>query len=676
MQCIQQKDPMKLINLLFVLCLPLSLVATSAPAPGRPIAPYLLNLYDRMVKLIHQSPTITPYVRQLVEDAIRRLHTVGAPQGDALRSLMEERAAEEKKQEAAVALQPESEPAVQPAQPQTIPIVMSTLVRGRGEELNLADNEPLTHETYNEILQRQQEHGDPMIIARVVTYDKAGKMLIHYYDAYSFNVWRFGNNYPLKGKIGVVHPSNPINNLNISGDILYFSYDPNHPTRGFQLAFSETDFRNNPETRLVVDEYQNMSEARKKEARERRLGEWVSAPRSQVQEVLLPPMQPARARPAPAQPQAAIPQLTLPRGVPRNRRIGTLLASINRSTVAPDKRAAKTLSLGKIYYAGEGVPKNYALASQIFEHIQRERSGGYWQQAQELLGEIYYTGGFGVEQDYPRAARYFQSVIDNPDPANSWNALQKARFFLGTMYLYGHGVQRDVPRALGYWESVSAQGVDWVSQARAELSLGNYYLNLGDPESLRRAQNYFDKVLRHPLIPNDLPAEARYGLGLVYDKQQNYGHAVMYLEAAVNSNELSSAKLAQARYLLGNIFYNGGHGVIQDFGLARRYLAPIADRPDVKLLLGNIYMRGGPGVLQDFVFAWDYYNQIVTDPNANPQLRKQAEQNIADMEAAAVRTRERKVKAEEEEQRRLLAKRQLWGEEEEPSKRIKKEEPE
>ncbi len=612
---------MKLLKLMLILCMPLSSTATSAP-PVRSPAPHLLRLYDQMIERIDLASAIDAALRKDAEDLIRRLHSVGAPQGDSLRELLEERDAEDKKKEAAMV---QTEVPVAPAvQPITIPIRVSTLTRGRPEEINLADSEPLSHETYGDILQRQKEHGDPMIIARVVTYDAAGKLFVHYYDAYFFNEWRFGKNYPLTGTLAVVHPTNPINMLPISGEIQYFIYDPSQAAQGFQYAFSESDFRMNPETRLVIDEHQNINEARKKEAHERSLGEWVPAPQPQVQEVLLPQLQP-QAQPAPAQPRAA-PWLTISRYIGRTPTIKGLLTSINRRTISPHTRAAKLLELGRIYYEGDCVPKNFTVARQILERIRPEDNPATWHEAQYILGETYYK-----QQDYVRAAQYWQAV----DVAQLSETIRgRACFLLGEMYMDGRGVQQDVPKAIRYWKQAAAQELNYVSQSHAALKLGQYFLRLRDAESLAEAEHYFTIVLGNFFSGEpEWRAEAYRGLGEIYYELQNYRRAIWYFEQALNYPHAASEG-AKAQVRLGEIYYLDGHGIVQDFAKAKHY-----------------------------------FEQVVADPQADQNIRIDAERFLKEI-------KEKKANAEKEEEQQRISVKRPAAEEEEPAKRIKKEEPE
>lgn len=250
-----------------------SITASSVPAKALP--PILMARYARVQRKLSTAETLNPILRAEAEDAIKMLpkdSEQAKELTDLLRKLEKEGAAAVEQpqpkpipqsiQPAPVAEAPKEEPKAEAAKvaERTIPI------GGRKKEsINLDDTESISGETFGEILDRQKEHGDPMIIAQVLTFDpQTGVHDVHYYDAYSFNTWRFGNNYPLSGNLTIVHPNNPNNNLPLQGDVQYFIYDPKKPELGFQHAFSETAFKDNPELRLKIDENQNVDPARKR----------------------------------------------------------------------------------------------------------------------------------------------------------------------------------------------------------------------------------------------------------------------------------------------------------------------------------------------------------------------------------------------------------------------------
>lgn len=114
------------------------------------------------------------------------------------------------------------------------------------ELLNLNEIEALSCETFQELLDAQIKHHDPLVVARVITDDKNdGSHHVHYFDADMFNRYRYGG-YPLTdAKLAApTKPNNPLNRQAIK-QIQYFAYTPESPERGLIYLFTDTDFSHN-----------------------------------------------------------------------------------------------------------------------------------------------------------------------------------------------------------------------------------------------------------------------------------------------------------------------------------------------------------------------------------------------------------------------------------------------
>ncbi len=109
--------------------------------------------------------------------------------------------------------------------------------------------------------------------------------------------------------------------------------------------------------------------------------------------------------------------------------------------------------LGKCYYFGEGVEKDYEKAAELFKsvaNLEEEDYYGNWDNlywdvdlAKYLLGELYYYGE-GVEKDYKQAV-YLLSRSDNE------NAIK----LLADCYYYGFGVEVDFCKAFKYYKDAA-----------------------------------------------------------------------------------------------------------------------------------------------------------------------------------------------------------------------------
>ncbi len=508
---------MKLKYLFLNLFIASQLCATSEPAFPK-LPQNLEKQYTAMLRTLRFAK-IDPRLRKEVEDLIIHLREAGGePQALTLEhyigilGMAGKKPAPEEKEQAATVVRPVTpeKPAVpqQPLAPEqpaaaapkpaitAIPVRVSGLIRGKPEEIVLTEDEPLTTESYGELLDRQKEHNDPMILVRVVTRERAGgPLFVHYYDAYTYNTMRFGPNYPLSGPLVIKETNNPLNRMPIEGKVQYFIYEPKNPEAGFQYAFSEADFITDPETRLIVDRYQNMDATRKKEAEERAAGEFVPAPKPYVQEVLLPqqPMIPEpqpHPQPMPVESMEAAMiraansletdpltragvQVSLGLIFERRHDYAQALDYFGRAanqTVNQNARAIANGWLGELFLHGYGVVKNTATALQYLTEAANQTVNPKIQaEAEWRLGEIAYEGinllGARMPPNYVIAKKHFEKALNQ---TASPQARANAQFYLGMMYAQGNGVQKDIPRAIEYLSAASRNLRSLINKAKAQ----------------------------------------------------------------------------------------------------------------------------------------------------------------------------------------------------------------
>ncbi len=103
------------------------------------------------------------------------------------------------------------------------------------------------------------------------------------------------------------------------------------------------------------------------------------------------------------------------------------------------------LKLGLMYYAGEGVPKNYAEA--VRWHRKAAEQGNA--DAQTSLG-LMYRGGKGVPKSYVEAAKWFRKAAEQGHAS--------AQVYLGGMYLEGEGVPKNDIEAYAWVLLAKANG--------------------------------------------------------------------------------------------------------------------------------------------------------------------------------------------------------------------------
>jgi predicted aspartyl protease len=162
--------------------------------------------------------------------------------------------------------------------------------------------------------------------------------------------------------------------------------------------------------------------------------------------------------------------------------------------------------------------------------------------AQEALGDIFYSGGAGVNQDYKEAAKCYLLAAKNP----------QAELRLGYMNYNGQGVTQDYKEALKWYRLAADQG-----NAEAQFFLGNMYHD---------------------------------GKGVVQDYQE-----------AVKWHRLAAHEEPRAQLSLGIQYYGGKEGVAQDYQYAYMWLSLAASKLDGPL--AGVASRSRDGVAKEMTHA-------------------------------------------------------------------------
>ncbi|XP_065832511.1 protein sel-1 homolog 1-like isoform X3 [Oscarella lobularis] len=141
-----------------------------------------------------------------------------------------------------------------------------------------------------------------------------------------------------------------------------------------------------------------------------------------------------------------------------------------------DTQAA--LILGQLYYEGShGVEQNFELSYHYFKLVAKEAQNAL---AYAFLGKLHSEGAPNVEQNDEKAFQYFRRA------ATEGNVVGLCG--LGQMYLQGRGVQQDVRLAVEYLAKSAEQG--W---PEAQVQLGIlFYSGQGVSKDYRRALKHFN----------------------------------------------------------------------------------------------------------------------------------------------------------------------------------------
>ena len=138
--------------------------------------------------------------------------------------------------------------------------------------------------------------------------------------------------------------------------------------------------------------------------------------------------------------------------------------------------------LGRLYTFNGKMPRDLKMAKEIFEKYSKDNEIG----CHNLLGEIYFYGGDGVEPDYNKAFRHLLAARDRD---NHWGAA-----LLGTCYLKGMGT------AVNYVEA-KKEFERYPKQALAAIGLGEIYAyGLGVPADIKKGMAYWDSFPEHPAV--------------------------------------------------------------------------------------------------------------------------------------------------------------------------------
>jgi uncharacterized protein len=161
------------------------------------------------------------------------------------------------------------------------------------------------------------------------------------------------------------------------------------------------------------------------------------------------------------------------------------------------------------------------------------------------VGDIFYTGGAGVTQDFKEAAKWYRLAADHG------NAEAQLRF--GYMSYNGQGVTQDYKQAMKWYRLGANQG-----NADAQFFLGNMYHE---------------------------------GKGVV----QDYREAVKWYRLAAQQG------MPKAELSLGIQYYGGKEGVAQDNQYAYMWLSLAASK--LEGVLGEVAARSRNGAAKEMTAA-------------------------------------------------------------------------
>ena len=220
--------------------------------------------------------------------------------------------------------------------------------------------------------------------------------------------------------------------------------------------------------------------------------------------------------------------------------------------LAKKGNALAQLELGRLYYMGDGVNKDYKKAIEWFRKAAEQGNA----KAQWNLG-LCYKNGKGVDKNYGKAVAWSRKAAEQGNAS--------AQFYLGYSYCFGSGIRKDSKKAVEWFKKSAEQ-----EYANAQFSLGVCYINgVGVDKDYEKAVEWFRKAAEQG------NASAQFSLGLCYKKgkgvDKNYEKAAEWFRKSAEQGN------AEAQFNLG-LCYKNGDGVEKDCKKAVEWFRKAAEQ--------------------------------------------------------------------------------------------------
>lgn len=272
------------------------------------------------------------------------------------------------------------------------------------------------------------------------------------------------------------------------------------------------------------------------------------------------------------------------------------------------------------YYYGNGTEKNWRAAVDLFESLQQPMC------LIAYVGQVYRIGGYGIAHDYEKALHCY-----------SQSSAATATFGLGVMYEHGLGVPQNyllakewynknrTPKSLQHLQKLNESAKKLFMEGKvleaAEMGLAKaqgalaelYYYGHGVPQSYPDAFTWARLAAEEGDHGGQLYAALAYENG--HGTEHNWKLAVKMYTAYMETGVYAADDVW---YRIGNMYYQGGFGVTQDFEEAVKWFTRIyvgycdvdtASRQKAVLHLGRMY-REGLGVAKDWKKAATMFDKI------------------------------------------------------------------
>lgn len=293
------------------------------------------------------------------------------------------------------------------------------------------------------------------------------------------------------------------------------------------------------------------------------------------------------------------------------------------------------LGLGKLYYLGNGVAKDYVEALKWLELAQKQGNA----KAIQYCAEIYARGGLGVTKDQKKAlklftlsgeqgnggayavlGRYYKygdySFPKDEKASDKWykKAVEtyrkaadqgdaEAQFGLAGCYCNGSGVKQSWSEAVKWYRLAIEQGHYY-----AKMQLGYcYFFGLGVKQDQAQAEKLFHEV-------DYADACNRVGFAYAYgkDTRKDLAKALEWYRKAADLGN------AEGQYQVG-CMYEYGEGVSQNAVEAEKWFLKASEKEysPACFALGLLYHSGADGVAKDYAKAMQWFLKDANENNSS-----------------------------------------------------------
>ena len=261
-------------------------------------------------------------------------------------------------------------------------------------------------------------------------------------------------------------------------------------------------------------------------------------------------------------------------------------------TFVNENNSDAMVELGRRYYTGNGVQKNYELALKYFQMA--ETAGNI--RGRYQIAICYYFGR-GVKKDYEKAYNIFYDLMTKYDDKDS-------KGYVGFMYYFGHYVNRDYEKAYNIFKALADNGDVIAKTYIADMYYFGRYLSKDYKKAFEMYKNLYEEH-NDKYSVTQLIACYYFGRGTEkdYKKVREYGE---WFEQ--KNNDIYVA------YYLGQIYFLGRE-TEKDYKKAIMYFekSNTDDYDDSYYNLGLIYQSGGYGIEKDEQKAKEYFYKIEMD---------------------------------------------------------------